>query len=142
VLAEAGLPHPDEWVVQAQPTVADGYSAAARLLEFTDRPSALFVTNSRMAVGVIAAIESHGLRCPLDISVVAYDSHEWQDVFHPRLTTVTQPTYLMGARAADLLIARITDRRAGAPQKVLLQAALTLRESIDVYHRPTPITSA
>jgi LacI family transcriptional regulator len=142
VLAEARLPHPDEWVVQAPPTVADGYSAAARLLAFTDPPSALIVTNSRMAIGVIAAIESHGLRCPADISVVAYDSHEWQDVFHPRLTTVTQPTYLMGARAADLLIARITDGRAGAPQKVLLQAALTLRESIDVYHRLAPVTSA
>jgi LacI family transcriptional regulator len=94
-----------------------------------------------MAIGVIAAIESHGLRCPVDISVVAYDSHEWQDVFHPRLTTITQPTYLMGARAADLLIARIGDRRAGAPEKVLLQPALTLRESTDVYQRLVSATT-
>jgi hypothetical protein len=69
-----------------------------------------------------------------DISVVAYDSHEWHDVFHPRLTTVTQPTYLMGTRAAQLLISRITGGRGGAPQQVLLQPALTVRESCDVYH--------
>jgi LacI family transcriptional regulator len=138
VLAEAGLPPRSGYEVQAAPTVADGYSAAAHLLSLPERPSALFVTNSRIAVGVIAAIESHGLRCPADVSVVAYDSHEWQDVFHPRLTTVTQPTYLMGKRAAELLIARITDRKAAAaPQHVLLQPALTVRESCDVYQTGT-----
>ncbi len=134
VLREAGVPLRPEYEVQAAPTVADGYSAAARLLGLQERPSAIFVTNSRMAVGVVAAIESHGLRCPADVSVVGYDSHEWQDVFHPRLTTVTQPTYLMGTRAAELLISRINERKAGAHQQVLLQAALTVRESCDVYH--------
>lgn len=135
VMNDAGLPVRPEYEVQAAPTVADGYSAAARLLALPDRPSAIFVTNNRVAVGVIAAIESHGLRCPADISVLAYDSHEWQDVFHPRLTTVTQPTYLMGTRAAELLIGRMTDRTGGAPQQVLLQSALTVRESCDVYQK-------
>ena len=129
VLTEAGLALRPEYEVEAAPTVADGYSAAAHLLGLPERPSAIFVTNSRIAVGVIAAIESHGLRCPADVSVVAYDSHEWHNVFHPRLTTVTQPTYLMGARAAELLIARITDRKGGAPQQVQLQSALVVRES-------------
>jgi LacI family transcriptional regulator len=133
VLKEAGLPHRPEYEVPAAATVADGYSAAAHLLALRQPPSAIFVTNNRVAVGVIAAIESHGLRCPADISVLAYDSHEWQDVFHPRLTTVTQPTYLMGTRAAELLIARITDPKATPPQQVVLQSALTVRESCEVY---------
>ena len=83
---------------------------------------------------VVAAIESHGLKCPADISVVAYDSHEWHDVFHPRLTTVTQPTYLLGTRAAQLLIARLGPGAGAPPKQVLLQPALTVRESCDVYH--------
>jgi len=134
VLAEAGIPHRPDYEVQAAPTVADGYSAAARLLALDERPSAIFVTNSRVAVGVVAAIESHGLQCPADVSVVAYDSHEWHDVFHPRLTTVTQPTYLLGTRAAQLLISRLGAARGAPPQQVLLQPALTVRESCDVYH--------
>ena len=128
-LRKAGLPEQPENQVRARPTVADGYSATAQLLARSPRPTALFATSYRLTIGVMSAIESDGLRCPEQISVIGYDSYDWQDVFHPRVSVIGQPAYLMGARAAELLLARLSGRKTGPPERILLQSNLVLRES-------------
>ena len=45
------------------------YSAARGLLEQPERPTALYVANGLMALGVMRAIADIGLRCPEDVSV-------------------------------------------------------------------------
>lgn len=129
-MREAGLASGLE--VWAKPTVADGYAAAAQLLSRPDRPTALFVTSNRLTMGVMAAVEAQGLKCPEDISVIGYNNYEWHDVYHPKMTTVAQPAFLMGARAAELLIQRITGTLSGPPQHVLLKATLVIRESTGI----------
>jgi len=129
-MRQAGLT--TELEAWAKPTVADGYAAAVHLLSRPNRPTALFVTSNRLTIGVMAAVEAQGLRCPEDISVIGYDNYEWHDVYHPKMTTVSQPTYLMGARAAELLIRRITASQSGPPQHMLLKSTLVIRESTAV----------
>jgi LacI family transcriptional regulator len=144
-VTDAGLPLRPELEIQASPTEADGYSAASRLLSMPEPPSAIFATSNGLTIGAMAAIEGHGLACPDDISVVGYDSHAWQDVFHPRLTMVAQPTYLMGARAAELLIARIRHGHPVPSERIVLPSTLVVRESCGLYragreaHPATPI---
>lgn len=139
-LQDAGLTPSPLLEVRTRPTVADGYAATAQLLARGGSPTALFVTSNRLTVGVMSAIESNGLRCPQDISVIGYDNYEWQDVYHPRMTTIAQPTYLMGARAAELLIRRIAGTQTGPPQQLLLKSTLIIRESTGVC--PVPSGSA
>ena len=71
-MREAGLT--TELEAWAKPTVADGYAAAVQLLSRPDRPTALFVTSNRLTMGVMAAVEAEGLKCPEDISVIGYDN--------------------------------------------------------------------
>jgi LacI family transcriptional regulator len=40
---------------------------------------------------------------------VAFDDFDWADLLVPRLTAVAQQTSLIGARAVELLLARIED---------------------------------
>jgi LacI family transcriptional regulator len=130
---EAGFDLSADYEVRAPATIADGKAATCRLLDLPDRPSAVFVTSNRQTIGVMSAIEGRGLRCPEDVSVVGYDSYEWQDVFQPRLTSVAQPAYLMGSRAAEMLIRRIRKGPTNAPERVLLQSTLVVRESCGLY---------
>ncbi len=135
-LLDAGVTPSPALEARAQPTLADGYAATVQLLSRPDRPTALFVTSNRLTMGTMAAIEAHGLRCPQDISVVGFDNYEWHDVYHPRMTTVSQPTYLMGARAAELLIRRIAGTQTGPPQRMLLKCELVIRESTSACPGP------
>ncbi len=135
-LRKAGLEQRPEFEVRARATVADGYSATTKLLGLKERPTALFATSYRITIGVMSAIESDGLRCPEQISVIGYDSYDWQDVFHPKISVIAQPSYLMGVRAAELLMSRLASRNVGAPEQILLQSSLVIRESCGPAPRP------
>ncbi len=106
-----------------------GHRAALTLLALPRRPTAIFATNNVMAIGLMRAVAERGLRCPEDISVACFDDFEWASVFRPRLTTVAQPTYDMGARAAEVLFARLDGSLTGGPKEILLSPTLMIRDS-------------
>ena len=72
-------------------------------------PDAVLVANSAMAIGVLDALRSLGLRPGGDVGVVAFDDAPWAALVDPPLTVVGQPAYEIGQIAAQLLLARILD---------------------------------
>jgi LacI family repressor for deo operon, udp, cdd, tsx, nupC, and nupG len=132
-LADYGLSIRPSFVQQTEPTMADAYSVTLQLLAADDPPTAIFATNARLTLGVMAAINSRGLRCPEDISVLGHDGFDWQTVFRPHLTIVEQPAHLMGTRAAELLVQRIAGTAEGPPRRIVLNPELVVRESCGVY---------
>jgi LacI family transcriptional regulator len=66
------------------------------------------------------------VQVPGEIEVMSSDDSEWLDVFRPAISTVLQPSYDMGARAAALLLKRI-ETPDGPSQQVRLMPALRLR---------------
>jgi LacI family transcriptional regulator len=66
-----------------------------------------------------------GLRIPTDISVVGYNDILFADKFSPPLTTIRVPSYQMGLKAAELLLANM-ENPGQAP--VSLRVAPTLVE--------------
>jgi LacI family transcriptional regulator len=128
-LAQAGLAPRPEYEVRVPVTPGDGHAATLRLLALARPPTAIFAASNTLGIAAVGAIEAARLRCPRDVSVVSYDSYGWQEVFHPRLTTVRQPAYRLGARAAEALLARIEGRGGGVAERVVLDADLVIRES-------------
>lgn len=133
-LAGAHIPRRPEYEAYVPLTVQDGFSGTSRVLAAKEPPTALFVTSNSLTIGAIAAIKARGLSCPGDVSVVGYDSYEWQDVFSPRLSTVHQPAYLMGQRAAKLLIQRLREGRSEKPENIVLRPTMVVRGSSEPPH--------
>ncbi|TDV56171.1 LacI family DNA-binding transcriptional regulator [Actinophytocola oryzae] len=98
---------------------AGAEKAAADLLGQEERPDALLVANSAMAVGVLTALRSHGLRAGRDVGVVAFDDVPWAGLVDPPMTVVAQPAYELGTVAAKLLLARIADNTRAATTTML-----------------------
>jgi LacI family transcriptional regulator len=103
-------------------------AATNRLLEVDDPPTALLSANSAMTIGVMHALRERGVEVPDDIALVAFDDFEWSDLFRPRLTVIAQPTRVIGARAVQLLLARLTEPGLAA-QSVRLKPTFVHRES-------------
>jgi LacI family transcriptional regulator len=82
-----------------------GLKAAERLLALPEPPTAIFASNDEMALGVMAAAQSKGLRIPEDLSVVGFDDIATSGMVWPGLPTMRQPMADMGAAAAEVLIA-------------------------------------
>ncbi len=128
-LAEAGLPLVPEYIQEGRFERLSGYEKTMVLLRFFPPPTAIFAANDLVALGVLSALRELGLRCPEDVSLVGFDDLEVSAFTNPALTTVAQPSYQMGARAAALLFERLRGTRT-QPQHVVLDTVLKARHSV------------
>jgi DNA-binding LacI/PurR family transcriptional regulator len=101
-----------------------------RLKDPEHRPDAIFATNGPTGLGVLRALRGCGLRTPDDIAFATFDELTVDDLFLPAITTVVQPAYDIGFRAAEILLQRIeegfTDEEAIT---IRLPASLKVRDS-------------
>jgi LacI family transcriptional regulator len=105
------------------------YSVAREILDRPDRPSALYVANGVMALGVMRALADLGLRCPEDVSIASTDTIPGIGGLRPRLTRTEHPVTDMANEALRLLIDRINRGNSLPPRNVVFQPALVLGES-------------
>jgi LacI family transcriptional regulator len=105
------------------------FSVTRELFRLPQRPTAIYVANNQMLIGVLRAISDAGLSCPADISVVATDDVNWTTALCPRLTTVRQPVAEMGNEAVRLLVQRLDRSSTEPPTRVVMQPTLIVRES-------------
>ncbi|MFG1350840.1 substrate-binding domain-containing protein [Xanthobacter autotrophicus] len=78
-------------------------------------PTAALCSNDLLALSVVGALRTLGLRVPDDISVAGFDGIALGGAVHPTLATVDTPTRLMGAHAVTMLFTMI---EAGAAPRV------------------------
>ena len=104
-------------------------AAALDLLQQRERPSAIFVANNHMMIGVMRAISQLKLSCPKDVSVVGIDDFPWANAFTPRLTLVRQPVEEIGKTAVQLLLDRRKDDDERPPVHRVLKPTLVVRDS-------------
>lgn len=71
-------------------------------------PTALVCCNDLHAFAFIREARARGYRIPEDISVIGFDDIECLSPHVPTLTTIHQPFYQIGQRAAELLLRRLT----------------------------------
>jgi len=147
-LAEVGIPADSELVVQGDFLATGGAACAQQLFTLRERPTAVFAGNDDMAAGVLRAAEEAGLRVPEDVALVGFDDATPASFMHPPLTTVSQPFFEMGKRAATLLLDAVnalhqpvlswhTAQRESAPIREFLPTRLIIRESCGAARRVT-----
>lgn len=113
-------------------SVAFGREAAARLLQAANRPTAILVTNSVLALGMVDTIQRRKISVPQELSVIGFGDPEWFRLWGPGLTTVQLPTTQLAIACADHLLRRIADRDAQPGDtsfEMLLETNLLLRGS-------------
>ncbi len=128
-LAKHGLRTPAGYVVSGGHGDETGYEGMRRLLRLRPMPDGVFCYNDPVAIGAIKAIREAGLKVPDDISVIGAGNVHYSDLLAVPLTTVDQGTCQIGARAAELLIEQIMQKRPARPKKILISPKLIERES-------------
>ncbi|WP_373893756.1 LacI family DNA-binding transcriptional regulator [Virgibacillus sp. CBA3643] len=88
-------------------TVDKAFQSTKELLQRDAEIDGIFVANDLMGVGVLKAVESLNIKVPDELSIIGFDGIELGEITTPSLTTMAQPIYHIGKRAAELLIQRI-----------------------------------
>jgi LacI family transcriptional regulator len=128
-MAAAGLELDDRAVRFANAfTEVEGARVCRELLDGSPDVTAIVAANDLLALGCYDVLAERGLRCPQDLSVVGFNDMPFADRFDPPLTTVRIPHREIGSAAAELLLERLGDGDAEAPQ-VRLQPTFVARGS-------------
>jgi DNA-binding LacI/PurR family transcriptional regulator len=135
-LEDAGLGFDERLLREGDFGERSGYESAQSLLAQEPRPAAIFAANDLMAVGAMAAVRDAGLAVPGDVSIVGFDGIVLGSYVRPALTTVSIPTYELGAAAMRMLLELVERKqdpqRGPAPEDggtVWLPTELVVRES-------------
>ena len=82
-----------------------------------------------MALGAFLAIKEKGLRIPEDIALVGFNDEPIMRMMTPKLSSVSQPAFEMGRRAARLFIEQIHAEETPKIETIVLKPELIVRES-------------
>ena len=128
-LARAGIAPDPALVVHGDFRLAEARACAEQLLGLSPRPTAIFVANNLMLIGVMRALAEAGVAVPRDMSVCSIDDFPWAPAFQPSLTVVRQPIAAMAAAAFGRLVGRLRDGAEGDPVQEIFAPELVVRES-------------
>ncbi len=128
-MKEANLSVPENFILEGDFEYKSALIAGEKLLQQTQRPTAIFASNDEMAAGLIAAAHKSGLSVPGDLSIAGYDDSMVATVVWPQLTTVRQPIKQMAATAVKILIEQCRAESGEKPKNELLPTEIIMRES-------------
>jgi LacI family transcriptional regulator len=144
-LKEAGIERDSSLELDGDFTEAAGYSAAKRVLEMNDRPTAIFAANDSMAIGALSALKEAGVGIPDEMAVAGFDDIPLARYMDPPLSSVHVPICELGARAVDLLLHGITHKNDHARRRERVSTKLVIRRSTGAEgtpaERPPPSTA-
>ena len=106
----------------------DGYTLMDSLLQEQSLPDAIFAVNDPVAIGAFQRIKEAGLKIPDQVALMGFSNNQITALVDPPMTTIDQPSFEMGRRAAELLIRSIEDEVI-EPETLILEARLIVRGS-------------
>ena len=126
-LARHGQPLDPELLEEGPFTLVGGSEATLRILSRPPLPQAIVSANDAIALGVIKALHSQGLRVPSDVIVTGFDDLAFARLSSPPLTTIRQPLARMAALSVRSVHAQLQGIRSSRSTE--LPVELTIRDS-------------
>jgi LacI family transcriptional regulator len=122
----AGLEVDTQLIVAGLSSAEEATQAVLGLLYGPEPPTAIFSARNDLTVGAVRGLRERGLQHR--VALTGFDDFPMSDLLEPAVTVVAQDLETLGARAADLLFARMQHGSA-APQRVVVPTTYLSRES-------------
>lgn len=102
-----GIALQPELVIETMMTFECGLSAAGRLLDLPEPPTAILGSNDDQAAGALVAAHTRHLAIPEQIAIAGFDDSDLSRKVWPPLTTVHFSVQEMAEKAVDILVPTI-----------------------------------
>jgi LacI family transcriptional regulator len=135
-LAAAGIPYDSRIVAACDLPDRDAETRLLvknidRMLRLPDPPTVLCCGTDKMALEVYGILRSRGTKVPEEVSVAGYDNYRViAEQLYPQLTTVDLPYRAMGERAAQRILAMISNEKRNDPAVERIAGPVCWRASV------------
>jgi LacI family transcriptional regulator len=110
--------------------VESGYRLLNELLDQSNPPTAVYVTNYEMTLGAVMAMNERNIKVPEELSFIGFDNIQLARVIRPSLTVVVQPMRQIGETSANLLLRRMKGDTDNFPAMFRLKTELLENASV------------
>ncbi|GAA3026403.1 catabolite control protein A [Tetragenococcus solitarius] len=100
-LKEHNLEYNEGLIFESPYEFKDGLALVDRILN--SGATAAYITDDELAIGVLDGLYDHGIKVPDDFEIITSNNSLLTDVARPRLSSITQPLYDIGAVSTRLL---------------------------------------
>lgn len=120
VLAEYALPVREEWMLEVPDyNIESGRLGADRLLELSDKPTAVLGLNDMISIGFLKQLTDRGVRIPEELSLLSFDDTYITSLTTPGISSVDYDYAQFAAQLMDTAIACAEGREVGRQQLVV-----------------------
>jgi LacI family transcriptional regulator len=132
-LADNGVPFDESLVKYCKYgglIISETEQAVDALLHLPKKVDAIVAASDKLSTGCLGTLAKRNIKIPEDIALVGFTNSPLTDVFHPPMSSVSQPAFEMGQVAMEMLIQIIESRRPITEFETrVLNTELTIRAS-------------
>ncbi len=129
-LEKNNMPIDEELIIYSRLTRIDGRDAIQQLLALPQPPDAAFCGNDTSALAMMVYLKKIGMKIPQDFGLIGFSDEPFSEVVTPSISTLKQPAFEMGLKAAELLIQEIESKnRLSKHLTITMPTELIQRES-------------
>lgn len=129
-LNENNIPLKPELIIEEEANIMGGFKAIKKLLAKKTFFTGAITVCDLSAVGIYKAARKFNFRIPDDVSVVGNDDIPLSKYLNPPLTTIHQPSYLLGYKSAKSLLKQIQNKTDNNVEVTELDVRLIKRSSV------------
>jgi LacI family transcriptional regulator len=125
-----GIDFIEDYVIDCENTIEAGYRMVSELLKVRPRPTAVFLYNDNVAIGLLNGLLQAGINVPQDMSVIGFDDVELSRLLPVPLTTMGQFIELEATELVNLVLEQIMEPQSQRkPRYKLIPTELIARAS-------------
>jgi LacI family transcriptional regulator len=128
-LQKHSIPFDDELIIDCSNDEKVNYGILKKVLEEI-KPDGIFCSVERLAFAAYYVCNDIGIDIPKDLKVISFSSLNIAPLLCPALSTITQPAFEMGSKAATLLFDELEKKGLNVQKKEhVLKSKLYIRKS-------------
>jgi len=128
-LAKHHLSFDDQLVIDCSQDEKENYTVIHDALKRT-KPDGIFSSVERLALATYHVCNDMNVNVPKDLRIISFSSLQIAPLLCPALSTITQPAYEMGIKAAELLFEELENKEVDEAKKhIVLESKLLIRKS-------------
>ena len=117
-------------IIQCSNSSKENNQVLQKIFQSDKRPDGIIASVEKLTTPVYVACKELQINIPRELKIISFSNSEAAPILNPSLTTITQPAFEMGKRAATILFKAIEKKNFRMPnENIVISSSLIIRES-------------
>lgn len=133
-LKDAGIQSNEDFIIECSNDKEEIYQTINKSFQRL-KPDGVFASVERLAMATLRFCYDRQMKIPEDLKLICFSCLEIADMLNPPLSTIKQPAFEMGAKAADVLFESLETNNGFTEKQLILLPSTIIPRKSSSFHR-------